>query len=144
MIVTTTRGAGRLRTQRVPRSVQIRAPGRGQAIPPHAILRAVGRASGLILLEGGPRLFGDFFAHRILDEQFLMLAPQLAGATPRPRGPGSSPVGHSPRAIRDRDGSSTSAARSATCSSAMRSGERRPRRPAAADPPRDDSLGRRS
>jgi riboflavin biosynthesis pyrimidine reductase len=76
MIVTTTRGAGRLRTQRVPRSVQIRAPGRGQVIPPRAILRAVGRAS---LLEGGPRLFGDFFAQRILDEQFMTLAPQLAG-----------------------------------------------------------------
>ena len=79
MIVTTTRGARRLRTQRVPRSVQIRAPGRGQAIPPRAILRAVGRASGLIVLEGGSRLFGDFFAQRILDEQFPTLAPQFSG-----------------------------------------------------------------
>jgi riboflavin biosynthesis pyrimidine reductase len=79
MIVTTTRGARRLRRQRVPRSVQIRAPGGGQAIPPRAIRRAVGRASGLILLEGGPRLFGDFFAQRILDEQFPRLASQLAG-----------------------------------------------------------------
>jgi riboflavin biosynthesis pyrimidine reductase len=79
MIMTTTRGARRLRTPRVPRSVQIRASGQAQAIPPRAILRAVGRASGLSLLEGGPRLFGDFFAQRILDEQFLMRAPQRAG-----------------------------------------------------------------
>jgi riboflavin biosynthesis pyrimidine reductase len=79
MIMTTTRGARRLRTQREPRSVQVRAPGRGRAIPPRAILRAARRASGLSLLEGGPRLFGDFFAQRIPDEQFLMRAPQLAG-----------------------------------------------------------------
>ncbi len=33
----------------------------------------------LILVEGGPRLLGDFYAERLLDEQFLTLAPQIAG-----------------------------------------------------------------
>src|SRR5205814_185811 len=33
----------------------------------------------LILVEGGPRLFGQLFARRVVDEQFLTLAPQLAG-----------------------------------------------------------------
>ena len=39
----------------------------------------MGRASGLILLEGGSRLFGDFFTQRILDKQFLTPAPLVAG-----------------------------------------------------------------
>jgi riboflavin biosynthesis pyrimidine reductase len=41
----------------------------------------VSRASAdrLILVEGGPRLLGDFYAERLLDEQFLTLAPQLVG-----------------------------------------------------------------
>ena len=33
----------------------------------------------LILVEGGPHLLGDFFAEELLDEQFLTLAPQIAG-----------------------------------------------------------------
>jgi riboflavin biosynthesis pyrimidine reductase len=33
----------------------------------------------LILVEGGPRLLGYFYAQRLVDEQFLTLAPQIAG-----------------------------------------------------------------
>lgn len=33
----------------------------------------------LILVEGGPRLLGHFYAEQLLDEQFLTLAPQIAG-----------------------------------------------------------------
>ena len=36
-------------------------------------------AGELILVEGGPRLLGDFFADHLIDEQFLTLAPQIAG-----------------------------------------------------------------
>jgi riboflavin biosynthesis pyrimidine reductase len=36
-------------------------------------------AGKLILVEGGSRLLGDFYAEGILDEQFLTLAPQIAG-----------------------------------------------------------------
>ena len=82
LIVTTTAGAKRLRRQSTPDSVEIRAiPSRAGAIPASAILDEVGRvATGkLILVEGGPRLLGDFYAARLVDEQFLTLAPQIAG-----------------------------------------------------------------
>jgi riboflavin biosynthesis pyrimidine reductase len=82
LIVTTTAGARRLRRQRAPDSVEIRAIHRSaSAIPASAILDEVCRVSRgkLILVEGGPRLLGDFFAERLVDEQFLTLAPQLAG-----------------------------------------------------------------
>jgi riboflavin biosynthesis pyrimidine reductase len=32
-----------------------------------------------VLLEGGPRVMGEFFAEQLLDELFLTLAPQVAG-----------------------------------------------------------------
>lgn len=82
LIVTSTAGAIRLRRQRVPDSVEIRAIRRStSAIPAKAILDEVCRVSSgkLILVEGGPRLLGDFYAERLLDEQFLTLAPQIAG-----------------------------------------------------------------
>ena len=82
LVVTTIAGAKRLRTQTAHGSVEIRAiRGRGSAIPAAAILDEVCRASSgkLILIEGGPRLLGDFYAQRLVDEQFLTLAPQIAG-----------------------------------------------------------------
>jgi riboflavin biosynthesis pyrimidine reductase len=90
LIVTTTAGAQRLRRKRAPDSVEIRAirrsasaiPGlRASAIPASAVLEEVFRVSPgkLILVEGGPRLLGDFYAEHLLDEQFLTLAPQIAG-----------------------------------------------------------------
>lgn len=82
LIVTTTAGAQRLRKQRAPDSVEIRAIRRSaSAIPANAILDEVCRVSPgkLILVEGGPRLLGDFYAARLIDEQFLTLAPQIAG-----------------------------------------------------------------
>jgi riboflavin biosynthesis pyrimidine reductase len=82
LIVTTTAGAQRLRKQSAPDSVEIRAIHRGaSAIPARAILDEVCRVSRgkLILVEGGPQLLGDFYAERLVDEQFLTLAPQIAG-----------------------------------------------------------------
>jgi riboflavin biosynthesis pyrimidine reductase len=82
LIVTTSAGAKRLRKQGAPNSVEVRAiRGSGRAIPPAAILDEVSRVSSakLILVEGGPRLLGDFYAQRLVDEQFLTLAPQIAG-----------------------------------------------------------------
>jgi riboflavin biosynthesis pyrimidine reductase len=32
-----------------------------------------------VLVEGGPRLLAQFYEERLLDEQFLSLAPQLSG-----------------------------------------------------------------
>ena len=82
LIVTTPRGAGRLRASRPPSSVEIRTAGRsGREIAPGAILDAVTRLSsgGRILVEGGPRLLGSFYQEQLVDEQFLTLAPQIAG-----------------------------------------------------------------
>ena len=83
LIVTTTAGAKRLLKQSLPDSVAMRAiPGsRAGVIPAGAVLDAVGRVNPgkRILVEGGPRLLGDFYAEGLLDEQFLTLAPQIAG-----------------------------------------------------------------
>jgi riboflavin biosynthesis pyrimidine reductase len=89
LVVTTTEGARRLSKQKAPDALEIRAVrtspsaarGRAGAIRASAILEQVRRVSDarLILVEGGPRLLGDFYAERLLDEQFLTLAPQIAG-----------------------------------------------------------------
>ena len=81
LIVTTVAGGKRLRRQKVPEFVEIgTAPG-GKAIGAQSILTRVRRVNSgnLVLVEGGPRLIGDFFAAGLLDEQFLTLAPQVAG-----------------------------------------------------------------
>ena len=61
--------------------------GKAQAIPARAILDEVCRTTPAkrILVEGGPRLLGDFYAERLVDEQFLTLAPQIAGRDPGDR-----------------------------------------------------------
>lgn len=81
LIVTSSAGARRLKKRAVPGSVEIRALRGGAALRARAIVRAVQSVagSGIYLVEGGPRLLGDFLAERMLDEQFLTLAPQIAG-----------------------------------------------------------------
>jgi riboflavin biosynthesis pyrimidine reductase len=81
LLVTTPHGAQRLGEQGLPPSVQI-APVQGAgSLTARSILDAVvhARPSDVILVEGGPHLMGDFFGERCLDEQFLTLAPQIAG-----------------------------------------------------------------
>jgi riboflavin biosynthesis pyrimidine reductase len=82
MIVTTSAGEKRLRRQRVPESVEIRST-RGSSSEIHSsfILEQALRANAgkVILVEGGPKLLGTFYAEHALDEQFLTLAPQIAG-----------------------------------------------------------------
>ena len=82
LIVTTPEGARRLRRRRPSACVEIRAAGRsGAEIAPGAILDEVTRLSSgnRILVEGGPRLLGSFYEKHLVDEQFLTLAPQIAG-----------------------------------------------------------------
>jgi riboflavin biosynthesis pyrimidine reductase len=82
LIITTTAGAQRLRRQSASASVEIRAiRGSATAIPASAILAEARRVrpGKRILVEGGPRLLGDFYAEQLVDEQFLTLAPQIAG-----------------------------------------------------------------
>jgi riboflavin biosynthesis pyrimidine reductase len=82
LIVTTPAGAARLRAQRIPATVALRVvrASRG-TISPRAILATVRRALGArrILVEGGPHLLGDLYAARLIDEQFLTIAPQFVG-----------------------------------------------------------------
>jgi riboflavin biosynthesis pyrimidine reductase len=82
MIITTARGAKQLLKRRVPDSVQIHSIGRRTGeIRAADILAAVARviAGKRILVEGGPRLLATFYKERLVNEQFLSLAPQLAG-----------------------------------------------------------------
>jgi riboflavin biosynthesis pyrimidine reductase len=82
LIVTTPTGAKRLLKSKVPSSVQIRALRRDTAtISAAAILEEISRvhSTSQVLVEGGPRLLGVFYKERLLDEQFLTLAPQIAG-----------------------------------------------------------------
>jgi len=82
MIVTTASGAKRLAKQRIPEAVEIRAVRRAAGeIAAGRICREVCAVRGIkrVLVEGGPRLLADFFKQRLVSEQFLTLAPQIAG-----------------------------------------------------------------
>jgi riboflavin biosynthesis pyrimidine reductase len=84
VILTTAAGAKRLSRQKPPDSIEIRAIRRGAGeISARAILADVTRMTPTlrILVEGGPRLLGGFYSEGLLDEQFLTLAPQIAGRT---------------------------------------------------------------
>lgn len=92
LIVTTSQGAENLHEQPVPLSVQIAvAPEQSNhTISAQAIIAAVNsqRPDGMILVEGGPILMGNFFEEHLLDELFLTLSPQLAGRNETTERPG--------------------------------------------------------
>jgi riboflavin biosynthesis pyrimidine reductase len=90
LVVTTQEGAQRIREHALLRLVQVEAMQQAGSISACGVLEAVStvRQSDLILVEGGPRLMGDFFAERCLDELFLTLAPQLAGRDSSSERPG--------------------------------------------------------
>jgi riboflavin biosynthesis pyrimidine reductase len=84
LIITTVQGEERIRKQSIPipPSVQILSVrGTASSISAGAILDTVRgvRECDTVLVEGGPKLLGDFFVERLLDELFLTLAPQIAG-----------------------------------------------------------------
>lgn len=90
LIVTNKSGATRLRALAFSPSVKVIAtqdPGR---LKPQSVLAAVSdtQAAEVVLVEGGPHLLADFFADSSVDEQFLTLAPQLAGRDDSGRRPG--------------------------------------------------------
>jgi riboflavin biosynthesis pyrimidine reductase len=85
LVVTTQAGAARLGNQPVPAGVTVRAV-RGSTdgrVSAGAVLAEItdclGNTAPRVLLEGGPRVMGEFFAEQLLDELFLTLAPQVAG-----------------------------------------------------------------
>ncbi len=80
IVVTTESGARRLR--RLPRAdhVEIASLGDGDLVPVGSLVAFLhARGFRLIVSEGGPVLFGQLLAARMVDEVFLTLAPQLAG-----------------------------------------------------------------
>lgn len=82
LILTTTAGSKRLLKQKVPSSVRILPlPSRAGKISCAAMLQALDRlrAGRRVLVEGGPTLLAAFYKSRLLDEQFLTLAPQISG-----------------------------------------------------------------
>jgi riboflavin biosynthesis pyrimidine reductase len=81
MVVTTPEGGKRVRGCGLPPSVVVEEAGSGGSVGAREILSAVVRRAGggVFLVEGGPRLMGDFLAERRLDELFLTIAPQVAG-----------------------------------------------------------------
>lgn len=81
LLATTRRGAESLRQRSMPASVEVAAVADEGPLSATALLREVGRRcpASAVLVEGGPRLLGDFFAEGRLDELFLTLAPQVAG-----------------------------------------------------------------
>jgi riboflavin biosynthesis pyrimidine reductase len=90
LIVTTPIGARRLSRTRTLPSVRVAALRSSGSLTARAILRAVGVSGrdGLVLVEGGPHLIGDFFAEKRLDELFLTVAPQVAGRSDSSDRPG--------------------------------------------------------
>ena len=66
-------------------SIQIHALDSGSgAIDPLSMLRLLHAQYGIrsLLHEGGPTLFGEFMAAKVVDELFLTLSPQIAGRMP--------------------------------------------------------------
>jgi riboflavin biosynthesis pyrimidine reductase len=85
LVVTTATGAARLHGSAVPAGVSVGEVQTDDNARLSAgdvlamIAKCVGRPAPLVLLEGGPRIMGDFFAERQIDELFLTVAPQVAG-----------------------------------------------------------------
>ncbi len=80
--ITTSHGAAELRKRGLPGHVQVIAPSSAPSLTVREILDAVRGIlprSKVFMMEGGPRLFGEFLAEGYLDELFLTLAPQVAG-----------------------------------------------------------------
>jgi riboflavin biosynthesis pyrimidine reductase len=90
LIVTTAAGSQRISAQPLPSGVEISTVHHPDAISAQEVLEATQsvRQSDVILVEGGPHLMGDFFAERCLHEQFLTLAPQIAGRDDAAERPG--------------------------------------------------------
>ena len=77
-ILTTPAGAARLGA--APAGVRVQVLGDGPLLPVPAAIGAL-RAAGnrAILTEGGPHLFGELLAARLVDQLFLTVSPVLAG-----------------------------------------------------------------
>jgi len=82
VIITTEEGALRLASNQADMShIAIRSTRERGATTPGAVLKILENEFRIRLLlhEGGPTIFGQFLAARMIDELFLTLAPQIGG-----------------------------------------------------------------
>ncbi len=80
IVATTPAGAARLNSRPLPANMKVEAISCGDRVPAGAILELAQRTGArLALCEGGPHLFGELLAARLVDELFLTLAPQVIG-----------------------------------------------------------------
>ena len=80
IVATTTAGAERLARLRLAPHVRVAAVSDEARVPASALLDVIGQTgTRLALCEGGPHLFGELLAARLIDELFLTVAPQVAG-----------------------------------------------------------------
>jgi riboflavin biosynthesis pyrimidine reductase len=80
ILATTGSGARRLRSQPLAPHVEIAALSDGDSIPIGRLVALLDQCGfRLVVSEGGPSLFGELLAARVVDEVFLTVAPQLAG-----------------------------------------------------------------
>jgi riboflavin biosynthesis pyrimidine reductase len=82
LIITTPAGEKRLSREKMPSHVRVVTAGGGDRLSVREILDAVGKSlpdGDTFLVEGGPRLLGQFIESEELDELYLTLSPRLAG-----------------------------------------------------------------
>ncbi len=90
-IMTTNEGASRIASDHGDIShITVRSTGEAGCTTPGAILKILANEFGIRLLlhEGGPTIFGQFIAAKMIDELFLTLAPQIAGRQSLAQRPG--------------------------------------------------------
>jgi len=81
-VITTAGGEKELNTKRGSQGVHILMAGEGETLSVRQILDALLRlvpGGNIFLVEGGPRLIGQFFDSGEIDELFLTLSPRVAG-----------------------------------------------------------------
>jgi riboflavin biosynthesis pyrimidine reductase len=80
ILATTGSGARRLRRLPLAPHVEIAALSEADSIPIGPLVSFLdGHGFRLVVSEGGPSVFGELLAARVVDEIFLTIAPQLAG-----------------------------------------------------------------
>jgi riboflavin biosynthesis pyrimidine reductase len=79
LLLTSERGAERLRREGVGAHVDIVPLGSDEADPRVALESLRSRGASVVLCEGGPHLIADFVGRQLIDELFLTVAPQIAG-----------------------------------------------------------------
>jgi riboflavin biosynthesis pyrimidine reductase len=83
VIITTSRGATRLRAARLPGTIDVVVAGSDDRVEPASIVDILrDHRLDVVVCEGGPNLLGGLVEGGFVEEMFLTVAPQLAGRSP--------------------------------------------------------------